>query len=110
VNDTAQWILQMGIMFMMLRTTLMQQSAQQWAWLIFASTGGALNLLKCFWYGIHWCFTDTGIPRMRKIQADDPTINISPGDNPTCTQSIKRIEVTKGMRTLAGVRLAPDGS
>jgi hypothetical protein len=46
---------------------------------------------------------------MRKIQADDPTIGIYPGDDPTFTQSIQRIEVTKGMRTL-GVRLAPDGN
>ena len=46
---------------------------------------------------------------MRKIQADDPTLNVSPGDDPSCTHSIKRDEVTKGMRTL-GVRLAPDGN
>jgi hypothetical protein len=49
VDDTAQWILRMGLMFMML-TTLMQQAAQRWARIIF-TTGGALNLLKCFWYG-----------------------------------------------------------
>jgi hypothetical protein len=47
---------------------------------------------------------------MRKIQADDPTsIDVSPGDDPSLTQSIKRVEVTKGMQTL-GVRLAPDGN
>jgi hypothetical protein len=98
----------MGLLFMML-TTLMQQAAQQCAWLIHV-TGGVLNLLKCFWYGIQWYYSDTGIPRMRKIQDDDPTIiDISPGDNPTCTQSIKRVEVTKGMRTL-GICLAPDGN
>jgi hypothetical protein len=85
VDDTALWILRMGLMFMML-TTLMQQSAQRWASLIHA-TGGTLNLLKCFWYGIHWYYTDSGIPRMRKSQADDPTINVSPGDNPSLTQS-----------------------
>jgi hypothetical protein len=38
VNDTALWILHMGLMFMML-TTLMQQSAKRWASLIHA-TGG----------------------------------------------------------------------
>jgi hypothetical protein len=47
VDDTALWILRMGLMFMML-TNLMQQSAQLWARLIHV-TGGALNLLKCFW-------------------------------------------------------------
>ena len=46
---------------------------------------------------------------MCKIHADDPSIDVSPGDDPARTQSIKRVEVTKGMRTL-GVRLAPDGN
>jgi hypothetical protein len=46
---------------------------------------------------------------MCKIRADDPTIDVSPGDDPLHTQSIKRVEVTKGMRTL-GVRVAPDGN
>jgi hypothetical protein len=40
-----------------------------------------------------------------------PTIGISPGDDSTFTQTIQRIEVTKGMRTLGIVlRLAPDGN
>ena len=38
-----------------------------------------------------------------------PSIDVTPGDDPSRTQSIKRVEVTKGMRTL-GVRLAPDGN
>jgi hypothetical protein len=46
---------------------------------------------------------------MCKIQADDPTIDVSPGDDPLLTQSIKQVEVTKGMRTL-GVHLTPNGS
>jgi hypothetical protein len=104
VDDTSLWILRMGLLFMAL-TTLMQQTAQRWARLIHVS-GGALNLLKCFWYGIQWYYTPTGIPRMCKIQADDPSIDVSPGDDPSRTQ---RVEVTKGMRTL-GVRLAPDGN
>jgi hypothetical protein len=95
VDDTALlllWILCMGLIFMMLTTLLMQQSAQRWARLVVHTTGGALNLLKFFWYGIHcWYYTDTGIPRMHKIQADDPNIDISPGDgdHPSLTQSLK---------------------
>jgi hypothetical protein len=46
---------------------------------------------------------------MCKIQADNPSIDVSPGDDPLRTQSIKRVEVTKGMRTL-GVRLVPKGN
>ena len=107
VDDTSLWILRMGLLFMAL-TTIMQQTAQRWARLIHVS-GGALNLLKCFWYGIHWSYTPTGIARMCKIHADDPSIDVSHGADPAQTQSIKRVEVTKGMRTL-GVRLAPDGN
>jgi hypothetical protein len=58
-----------------------------------------------------WYYTETGIPRMcKKIHADNPTIDVSPGDDPLSTQSIiKRVEVTKGMRTLC-INLAPDGN
>jgi hypothetical protein len=84
----------------------MQQSAQPMGSMAYLCHRWRVKPPKMFWYGIQWHLTDTGIPRMQKIQADDPTIDISPGDNPTCTESIKRIEITKGMRTL-GVRLAP---
>jgi hypothetical protein len=48
--------------------------------LIFATGGGALNLLKCFWgYGIQWYFTDTtGIPHMCTRYRPMTTIDISP--------------------------------
>ena len=46
---------------------------------------------------------------MCKIQANNPTIDVSPGDDPLRTQSNKRVEVARGMRTL-GMRLAPDGN
>ena len=98
VDDTALWVLRLGLMFAMI-TAIMQQSAQKWAGLIFA-TGGALNLLKCFWYGVNWYFTDAGEPKMRKIQDDDQDITISPSDDPMKTQTVTRVEVTKGMRTL----------
>lgn len=88
----------MGMMFIML-ANFMQQLAQKWAWLIFA-TGGSLNLMKCFWYGIQWHFTPDGTPKMKKIQDGDPEIMITPGNNPVKTLCMKRVEVTKGMRTL----------
>ena len=46
---------------------------------------------------------------MRKIQEEDQDITISPSDDPSQSQTVKRVEVTKGMRTL-GVRLAPNGN
>jgi hypothetical protein len=113
VDDTALWILRMGLMFMML-TNLMQQRLH--------NAGHGLSTLPeersqppqvfLVWGTIQWYYTATGIPRMCKIQANNPTIDVSAGDDPILrsTQSIKCVEVlTKGKRTL-GVRLAPDGN
>jgi hypothetical protein len=87
---------------------MMSVTAQKWERLLYA-TGGALNLLKCFWYGIQWTFTDAGVPRMQKSKEDDPEIHLTSGSDLQQLHKIKLIEVTKGMRTL-GVRLAPDGN
>ena len=107
VDDTALWVLRMGLLFMML-ANMMGESAQRWERLLYA-TGGALNLLKCFWYGIQWYFTDAGVPRMRKIQDDDPIIELTSGADFHTKHIIQRVPVTKGMRTL-GVRLTPEGN
>jgi len=106
VDDTTLWILQMGLLLVTL-INLMSISAQQWERLLFA-TGGALNLQKCFWYGIEWQFSPAGEPKMNKTHDDGPQITLTSGSNPTPT-IIQRIKVTKGQRTL-GVRLAPDGN
>ena len=107
VDDTTLWTLQRGLLFAVL-IQMMRTTAQKWERLLYA-TGGALNLLKCFWYGIQWTFTDAGIPRMTKSTADDPNIQLTSGSDFQTYHTITRIEATKGMRTL-GVRLAPDGN
>jgi hypothetical protein len=86
---------------------LMQTSAQRWERLLHA-TGGALNLAKCFWYGIEWQFTPTGEPKMVNTTAGPPILlHSSPNlDNPA---TIQRVSTATGMRTL-DVRLAPDGN
>ena len=48
---------------LLITVTLMQQTAQQWEHLLH-TTGGALNLNKCYWYGIAWTFTPAGEPKM----------------------------------------------
>ena len=48
-------------------------------------------------------------PLKKKISPDGPTIELTSGTDMETKEKIKRIEVTKGMRTL-GVRLAPDGN
>jgi hypothetical protein len=107
VDDTTLWALQSGLLFAVL-IQMMRATAQKWEQLLYA-TGGALNLLKCFWYGIQWTFTDAGIPRMTKSNADDPDIQLTSGSDFQTSHTIMRIKVTKGMRTL-GVRLAPNGN
>jgi hypothetical protein len=107
VDDTSLWLLRLGMMLAM-AITLMQISAQRWERLLYA-TGGALNLSKCFWYGIEWTFTPTGAPKMTHTTDNGPPILLTSGadtDNPTIIQCIS---TSQGQRTL-GVRLAPDGN
>ena len=62
VDDTTLWLLRLGL-FLAAAATMMQEMAQRWERLSYA-TGGALNLKKCFWYGIKWSFTPTGEAKM----------------------------------------------
>ena len=106
VDDTSLWLLRLG-MILTMAITVMQTSAQRWERLLYA-TGGALNLAKCFWYGIEWTFTPAGEPKMVKT-TDGPQITLTSGNDTDNPKIIQRISTTKGQRTL-GVRLAPDGN
>jgi hypothetical protein len=106
VDDTSLWLLQLG-MLLTTAAALMQISAQRWERLLFA-TGGALNLAKCFWYGIEWTFTTAGEPQMNH-KINEPVITLTSGATPDQAEILQRISVTEGQRTL-GVRLAPDGN
>jgi hypothetical protein len=107
VDDTTLWTVRLGQFFLTL-VDMMCKTAQRWERLLYA-TGGALNLMKCFWYGVQWSFTPSGVPYMEKIKDADPDIALSSGADFDTTYNIQRIETTKGMRTL-GVRLAPNGN
>jgi hypothetical protein len=89
-------------------------AAQQWAWLILHATRPEERSTYSSVFGL----ASSGIiilplESLECARYSRPTTLLSmspaPGDDPLRTQSIKRVEVTKGMRTL-GVRLAPDGN
>jgi hypothetical protein len=78
--------------------------AQEWEQLLY-STGGALNLQKCFWFLISWrwkngqavCHTTKSYPK---------ELSMTSGSNTSETETIKRIEPTESYRTL-GVWISP---
>jgi hypothetical protein len=107
VDDTSLWLLQMG-MLLSAAAALMQVTAQQWERLLYA-TGGALNLAKCFWYGIEWTFTAAGEAQMTPTTMNGPNITLTAGAIPNQPALLQRISTTECQCTL-GVCLAPDGN
>jgi len=108
IDDTTLWILAMaGSMHLLLRQA--EQQAQTWERLLW-TTGGALNLKKCFWYYIDWKWTATGAPEMKMISnTPGQHIRLTQGDNRADKVSLERIEVSEGWRTLS-MRLDPQGN
>jgi hypothetical protein len=106
VDDTSLWLLQLGLL-LSAAIALMQVTAQCWERLLYA-TGGALNLAKCFWYGIEWTFTSAGEAQMISMTTG-PDIVLTAGATPDQPAILQRISTNEGQRTL-GVRLAPDGN
>jgi hypothetical protein len=106
VDDTTLWLLRLGLL-LTAATVLMQTTAQRWERLLYAM-GGALNLAKCYWYGIEWTFTATGEAQMVST-TDGPMIILTAGATPDKPEPLRRVSTSEGQRTL-GVRLAPDGN
>jgi hypothetical protein len=107
VDDTTLWLLKLGLL-LSAAVTLMQQTAQRWERLLH-TTGGALNLNKCFWYGIAWYFTPAGEPKMTTGHDDGYSIHLQSSNGDGTSEPIQRFSNHRGQRTL-GVRLAPDGN
>jgi len=84
----------------------LQNLAQQWERLLF-STGGALNLNKCFWFSLSWTWRD-GKPILNTSASFPAKLQLTAGysTNPVV---IQRIEPTTAYRTL-GVHITPSGS
>jgi hypothetical protein len=87
----------------------MQDKAQTWECSVYI-LGGALNLLKNFYFAVHWRFQSNGQLVISTIN-NDPHIDIhlTQGANQSTATPVSRIKNMEGKRTL-GVRLAPDGS
>jgi hypothetical protein len=85
----------------------LQVLAQEWERLLF-STGGALNLSKCFWFILSWrwnhhhavCDTSETLPG---------ALYMTSGKDTSSYTEIKRVELHESYRTL-GVHISPNGS
>jgi hypothetical protein len=87
----------------------MQDKAQTWECSVYV-LGGALNLLKNFYFAVCWRFQSNGQPVISTINDDpDIVIHITQGVDRSTATPVPRIKNTEGKRTL-GVPLAPDGS
>jgi hypothetical protein len=71
--------------------------------------GGALNLAKCYWYGIECTFTATGEAQMVSTTDGPPMIILTAGATPNKPEPLHCISTSKKQCTL-GVRLAPNGN
>ena len=88
-----------------------QQLAQRWERLLW-STGGKLELTKCFTYIIHWVFNDNGKPQQatNKYLEDTlqiPPIAISNSSNNGKIETLEQKECDEPHKTL-GAKIAPD--
>ena len=84
----------------------LQQRAQYWEKLIFAS-GGKLKFTKCYWYIIQWSWDENGLPRQLTPSEIPASLYLTNGndDNP---QEMKRKAPTETIKTL-GVHTSPSG-
>jgi len=81
----------------------LQIIAQHWECLLF-TTGGALNLHKCFWYSMSWKQTK-GYPTLASIPQTPGNLTLTAGYEQT-PKPIPRIEPTSAFHTL-GVHISP---
>ena len=84
----------------------LQTLAQRWEKLLY-STGGALNLSKCFWFLLSWRWVH-GKPVLQTSSTAPATLQMTSEGDPTPV-IIPRIEPTSTFRTL-GVHISPSGS
>ena len=91
VDATSLWLLRLG-MLLVAAIQLMAMTAQCWECLIY-TTGGSLNVAKCFWNGISWQFTPTGEPTMVHTTDDGPPIQLTSGSSISDPQTIQRLPI-----------------
>jgi hypothetical protein len=82
--------------------------AAQWWEQLLNSSGGKLELSKCFYYLIYWEYNDEGIPAMRHIRNDQYKVTIKDSEtNETFTIDSKSCDLSH--KTL-GVMECPNGN
>jgi hypothetical protein len=85
-----------------------QACAQIWERILYRySSGGTLELKKCFWYMVYWQWVN-GCPQMAPIISCPGIIALTLGKVPNY-KVIPRLEVWEARQTL-GVRCTPDGN
>ena len=84
----------------------LQHTAQTWERILFSS-GGSLNIPKCFWYLVYWEWPQ-GRPTMMNSVSAPGIVALTQGNSPVYSV-VQRKETWEAMRTL-GVRVAPDGN
>ena len=97
----------------MLKTIVLdaRKLAHRWERLLW-STGGKLQLTKCFMYIIHWAFDDNGKPHQATNKYLEETLKIlliaiSNSSNNGKTEILEQKECGEPHKTL-GVKIAPD--
>jgi hypothetical protein len=85
----------------------LERLAQQWEKLLY-STGGALNLSKCFWFQLSWSWK-TGKAKLNSISDTPAELKLTSEGDVNHKIMIPRIEATSSFRIL-GVHLSPSGS
>jgi hypothetical protein len=85
----------------------MQITAQWWEQLLYSS-GGKLELSKCFFYLMHWDFCEEGVPSLRKPEDFVHTISITDSEDGS-RFPIPQRACHVAHKTL-GVMETPDGS
>jgi hypothetical protein len=83
----------------------LQRLAQEWEHLLF-STGGALNLDKCFWFWLAWRWHQ-GKAKLHTMKTSKHDLRMTFELNMVATE-VKRIEPCSSYRTL-GVHITPSG-
>ncbi len=85
----------------------LQKLAQEWERLLF-STGGALNLQKCFWFLLTWRWNN-GHAQYASENEVPGDLSMTSGNTLNSPTVINRISPTESYRTL-GVHISPSGS
>ena len=88
-------------------TELLQNAAQWWERLLFA-TGGKLELPKCFFYQLQWKFCDEGKPKLMTNAELQTKIEITDSDTATIL-TINQLEPDEAHKSL-GAMIAPTGN